>query len=267
MKQVIVGKEDEDYILKLVNNNKWLYKSGDFTSVKDLYTLSNSESITDNLPLLFKFDTALTKLTKEYSDFISTTNQNVVIFTDDLKLIPAGVKAGCEVVNQLPHIHPCINILQKLGIDCSYEDVVDIPLGQLVKYLNVNWDKFESKEDVFKMLLEINKKLYKIGDDWLKLYLIYGFPIQKRKTWFRFPVVNKKGIKDGIIEKIGKYYGMSSKEVGKSWWLLKRIINNDDADKYGLDDDELKLLGIKRIKKKEEKIEVKEKKKYKSLLE
>ena len=265
MKQVILGKEDEDYILKLITNNKWLYKSGDFTSVKDLYTISQSVDFTNNLPLLFKFDTALTKLTKEHADFIATTNHNVIIFTDDMKLIPVGVKAVCEV-SQYPTTHPCIKILQKLGIDCSYEDVESIPLGQLIKYLNVNWDKFESKEDVFKILLEVNKKLYKVGDDWLKLYLIYGFPTQKRKTFFRFPVVNKKGIKEGIIEKIGKYYGMSSKEVMKSWWLIRRLLNSDDAEKFGLDDEELKLLGIKKVKK-EIKEEVVEKKKYRGLLE
>ena len=276
MKTVIVGKEDEELILKLQEENKWLFVSGDFMKVKDLYIMSGSESFNNNLPYLFKFDTQLTKLKGDVVEFIYGTNHNVIIFTEDEKLIPAKIKEVCEMKKQnffeITNNNPVMKFMRKLGVDAKMEDVENIPIGQLIKYLNANWDKFDSKEEVFKLLLEINKRLYKVGDDWLYMYLIWGFPVQKRKSFFRFPISNKKGVKEGLIKKVADYHGMSCSEVGKSWWILRRVINSELADRYGLDNDECKLLGIKKVEKKKEKevvekvVKEEKKLKYGSLL-
>lgn len=274
MKKVVIGVEDKELILKILEENNWLFVEGDFSRLQDLYVMSSSESLGEKLPLLVKFDTALTKLKKEHVEYIVSTTSNVIIFTEKEELIPEGVKRCCEMrkmsFQEIQEKHPVMKVLKKLGIERNYNFIEDIPIGQLVKYLNVNWEKFDGKEEIFKILLEINKRLYKVGDDWLYMYLVYGFPIQKRKSWFKFPASKKKGIKDGIVEKIGKYYGMSSVEVNKSWWLIRRLLGSADAKKFGLEEEELKVLNITPTKpsKEKKKVEVVEKKvKYKGLLE
>ena len=247
MKQILIGKELSGYILDLVKKNNWNIILGDVIEYRNLLLLCKSKPLNDE-GFLIKFDTSQMKLTKPYVDLIKSTKHNVVIVTDELKKVPKELRKVCEVKRfELEEKKGVMDIMDKLGKEnISLEEIKKYPLGQLIKYLNVNWQKFEQRNKVYDLLVEINKRLWRVGDDWLYLYLMWGFPKQNRKTWFKYPVVYKYSRKESICKKIADYYNQSVREVSQSWWLIRRLMDTEMADRYGLNDDERKLLGIKK---------------------
>ena len=251
MKKVVIIKEEKEYISNLVKKNNWKCFHCDDFGIAALFVLSSSKNLEGEEKLLI-FNTSLRKLTVEIVDIIKNTKHHVLIIAEDEKKIPAGLKTVCEKEVVDASVTPNImNTLGKLGSSTlSLDEIKEFPLGQLIKYLNVNWQKFERGREVYDILLEINKRLYKVGEDYLYLYLLYGFPVQNRKTFFRYPSRKKVDMKDSILKKIGDYYGYSIKETTKMWWLIKKILNSELADKYKLTNEEMKLLGIKKIEQK-----------------
>lgn len=257
MKQVVVCKEVEEYTSKLLKQSNLTIIFADSMSIKELAMTLSSDALQDG-PTIILFDTSFTKFKKEHIDLINITKKNIVIVTDDEKKVPIGLRKICKVQNFMPkkRILPTTEVkspmdvmgmLGKKGLDL--DTLKKFPLGQLIKYLVANWEKFEDNSDVFLILEDISKKLYKVGDDYIYLYLLWGFPPQKRKTFFKWPHYKKKDTKESILQKIGEYYSYSMNETGKMWWLIRRIINNEMAGKYKLTDAERKLLGLKKKEK------------------
>lgn len=262
MKQVIILEDSDKYIEDLEKKNEsFIY--ADAMPEKELYSMLKSKTLEEDILVIF--DLSLIKLSKSYIDNIIRTTHNILILADGCKKIPKSVLDVCEIeyIDKNTEETTPIKTLGKLGkIDVDIENIKKFPLGYLIKYLNVNWDKFENKHMVYNILVEMNKRLYKVNNDYLQLYLMWNFPKQKRKTFFRYPTRKKFMDRDTIINKVGDYYGFSYKEVMKSWWLIRKIMNNDMADKFGLTAGERSMFGIK-VEKKEEK----EVNKSKSLLE
>lgn len=268
MKKILIGKEVSGYILDLAKKNKWKIVFGDVMEMRNLFIVLKSHGLVTK-EVLIRFDVSIRKLTKPYVDMIKEAKQNIIIVTDDIKKVPIPLRRICEVEKlEVKKEDSVMDVMGKLGKNLTFEEIKKIPLGQLIKYVNVNWQKFEGREFAFDLLLEINKRLYKVGDDYLYLYLLWGFPKQTRRTFFRYPTPYKYATKESIIGKVAKHYGYSKLEAGKMWWLVRRIMNNEMADKYRLSNEERKLLGIKKQKFKTVKgVKVREMLKSKSLLE
>ncbi len=245
MKTAIIIKDSFEYISQLEEEDK-LFILADSVSLNDLYNIAKSKSLTEKYILIF--DLSIAKIKKPHEVIIKSTTHDVVVLADDEKKIPKAVLEICQkkIFDKVEKKSNPINTLNELGKEkISISAIKQFPLGYLIKYLNVNWDKFDNKRDVYDLLLEVNKRLYKVGDDFLYLYLAYNFPKQKRRTFFRYPSRKKFMDRDSIINKVSNYYGFSVKEVMKSWWLIKKVMNNEMADKFELTPAEKKLLYIK----------------------
>lgn len=250
MKKVVITKSGKDYISDLPGKNKFDTIYCDTMGLWDLCLLAKSQCL-DGEEKLLVFDASIIKINAQITSLIKETHHNVIILSEDEKKIPLDLRRICEreIIDDDKKIQ-IFDIIGNLGKpNINLDGIKSFPLGQLVKYLNVNWKKFDNGLGVYDLLLEINKKLYKVGDDYLYLYLMYGFPEQKRKTFFRYPTMKKTEIKVNILKKIGDYYGYSVKEVTKMWWLIKKVVNSDLADKYRLTDAERKVLGLKKKEK------------------
>ena len=269
MKRAVICKEVDEYTSKLLEQDNLTIIYADSMSLNELSILLSSSTIHDT-PVIILFDLSLIKLKKEYIDLIENTSKDIILVTDDPKKIPTSLKKSFKVSNIIHKKQENVmDVMGKLGTEkLDLKTLKKYPLGQLIKYLATNWQKFDKNNDVYLMVEELCKKLYKVNDDYLYLYLLWGFPPQKRKSFFKYPKYKKQDTKDIILKKIGEYYGYSMNETRKMLWLIRRIINNEMADKYGFTDAERKLVGLKKKEKKTVKsINIKKILKSKSLLE
>ena len=281
MKKLVIIKEFDEYVSNLISESKCKPFYCNDLPLSGLIMLGSSQSLEDTEKLLI-FDTSLMKLKKDVIEVIENTKHNVLVITDDEKKVPTSIKVICEKeIIETPNTPKILDTIGKLGTPrLNLEGIKSLPLGQLIKYLNVNWQKFESdtpyNKDIYDLLINVNKRLYKVGEDYLYLYLLYGFPEQKRRTFFKYPARKKSVVKDSILVKVANYYGYSTKEVGRMWWLIRKIMNSRMADKYKLTNMERKLLGLKKkepldfnkdIEKEHKRLDIDKKLKSKNLLE
>lgn len=229
MKPYIYPEIQKPEILINLNQNKKDYIIIDSNSVSEIKNLAKwGKSLTlkkRKIVLVLddiKFNKNNIKLIKE----IVEKKFQIIILTSNISKIPAPIKKlfsyNKSDFKEQTFSERLTNFLEKPFTNYKFLDEIWLPY--LLVFLNKNHHNLE----ILKVLEKCNRMHFKVGDEFIKKYLVCSLPCKNVK-YLQWPTKKKKVDKE--IKQLSEDWHKSKREVGLIYPIYKKLIEVEEKTK------------------------------------